>query len=277
MVIKKPYHIRLDPTLINDAERLGESKSDVIDKALRAYIAAGRTGHIESQSFCHVNGATKKLYHISLNPDLIAAAERLAGSKSDAIDKALRAYIAGRTGHSDGHAGGQSSRHADGQSSTVSQEKLIEFKKELQKERQKEMEYCDRSIKVLEANVKKLKESVAEIPEIFEAVERITPALMQKIEGCRSEITLRDIKIDDIGKGLENVEDTVKRMLQQRSQDVENSISLNDIKSRVDGEVERLKMAEGKINTLERKEEIRARAEAEAKAKNNVPGGLYNR
>lgn len=215
----------------------------------------------------------KKRFRNKLDSDLVTAALRRSGkTTSETVEEGLKLVIAAHAqpnGHSDGHA--------DGQSSIVSQEKLIEFKKKLQKERQKEMEYYDRSIKVLEANVKTLKESVAEIPKIFEAVERITPALVQKIEGCRSEITLRDIKIDDICKGLENVEDTVKRMLNQRSQEVENSISLNDIKGRVDGEVGRLKIAEGKINTLERKEEIRARAEAEAKAKNNVPGGLYNR
>lgn len=271
MTIKKSYHIKINPVLIAIAERLAKSKSDAIHQALQMFISAP-----EKDIIVHsmpIDFARKHSYHVSIDPDLINAAQRLAKSKAEAIHRALKMFV---KAHKKA-VNGQHTEKVNGQSLTVGQEKLIEFKKKLQKERQKEIEYYDRSIKVLEANVKTLKESVAEIPKIFEAVERITPALVQKIEGCRSEITLRDIKIDDTAKGLENVEDTVKRMLTHRSQEVENSISLNDIKSRVDGEVGRLKIAEGKINTLERKEEIRARAEAEAKAKNNVPGGPYDR
>ncbi len=254
------------------AERYAKSKSEAIDQALRMFVRGPRKPYKEPSTL-----TTRTSYHVSVNPDLLNAAQQLAGSKADAIDRALRMFVSHHRKATNGQSvdnsmvsqdktmvnpaniSGQRMEEVSGQS-PVDQEKLTKF----QRERNKKLEDYDRSIKVLFANVEQLKKDVAEIPKIFDAVERITPGLTKKIKAYESEDILRDMTIDDTHKGLENVERTVQTMLSQRNQDLDNSITLNSLKNRIDGMGSQIKIALGDVAILKRKEEKRERAEKEA-------------
>ena len=60
----------------------------------------------------------KERYHTTLDSDLVKAAERLGGSRSEIIEKALRLLVSGHASHSGGHA-------------PATDKKLIEFEKKL--------------------------------------------------------------------------------------------------------------------------------------------------
>ena len=183
---------------------------------------------------------SKKSYHLTLNPDLISSAERFAESKSDAVDKALKEYIARRIGH-------------DHKQTMASQRELAEFKKELKKN--------ETLVEYLIKKEELLSETVKQIPEIVKEIKRIEPNLKEEISQWVSGMDIRYAKVTDMDGRVKILEGKLGEVIRKKTTGPsvwqnENSIRLlenrlQESERRLTELASKLKYAKDKADVLE--------------------------
>jgi len=184
MVKKKRFRVTLDNDLMVGAkQRLGKSTSGTIEKGLRLIIA-NYDGHAQAPYFSPCMGE-KNRFRISLDSDLVAAAERRVGKpRSEVIEKGLQLIIA----NYDGHA------QATG--------KLLELENKLKEN--------TRTIEWLCADRETLKEEIKKIPRIVEITAELISYIKEIIASQRGSVKLtNNNREDEVPES--DVKDWVKR------------------------------------------------------------------